>query len=235
MNETYLSPRLQCAADMLGNLACIADIGTDHGYIPVYLASNNRSQHIIAADIKAGPLDSARRNAQKKGVSEKIEFMQTDGLSGMENYSLDGVIIAGMGGETIISILSTAPWVRDQRVRLVLQPMTKIGELSIWLYENGYRIDDEKLVLDKGRLYPVMLVQPGTGEKPSDAEIYVGSCLLNRRDPFLTEYLDWLIESFSKRLEGMEMSKQDSGKEYCEHTRRALKGFLKMKEEIEKW
>jgi len=235
-NELMLTPRLKAAADMVGVSPCVADVGTDHGYIPVYLALTGRAERIVASDINEAPLESARRNAGRSGVSDRIEFIRADGLAGMEDIGLEAAVIAGMGGETIAAILKASPWVREQRVRLVLQPMTKLGFLSNWLDDSGYAIRDEVLVRDAGRIYAVLLAEAGMSRAPlSCAQIYADRILLEKRDPLLPEYLDGLIASFERRLAGMDRAKEEVRVDLYDHTALALKGFLKMKEETEKW
>ena len=231
-----LTPRLKAAADMVGVSACVADIGTDHGYIPVYLALSGKAGRIIASDVNPGPLETARRNAGKSGVSDKIEFMLTDGLRGMETLGIEAAVIAGMGGENIAAIMHASPWVKEQGVRLILQPMTRLGFLSNRLDDSGYAIGDEVLVKDSGRIYPVLLVTAGMSRAPlSCAQIYADRILLEKRDPLLPEYLDRLINSFSRRLEGMDRASEEVRVDLYDHARLALEGFKKMKKETEKW
>ena len=231
-----LTPRLKAAADMVGVSACVADIGTDHGYIPVYLALSGKAGRIIASDVNPGPLETARRNAGKSGVSDKIEFMLTDGLRGMETLGIEAAVIAGMGGENIAAIMDASPWVKEQGVRLILQPMTRLGFLSNRLDDSGYAIRDEVLVKDGGRIYPVLLVSAGMSRAPlSCAQIYADRILLEKRDPLLPEYLDRLINSFSRRLDGMDRASEEVRVDLYDHTRLALEGFKKMKKETEKW
>ena len=231
-----LTPRLKAAADMVGTSPCVADIGTDHGYIPAYLALTGRADRIIASDINQAPLETARRNAEKSGVADRIEFMQTDGLNGMEGLGLEAAVIAGMGGENIAAILDTSSWVKEQGVRLILQPMTRLGFLSNRLDDSGYAIKDEVLAKDGGRIYPVLLVTADASRAPlSCAQIYADRILLEKRDPLLPEYLDLLIKSFSRRLEGMDRASGEVRVDLYDHTRIALEGFRKMKKETEKW
>jgi len=231
-----LTPRLQAAVDMLRDWQCVADIGTDHGYVPVYLAQTQRAGRIIAADVKSGPLDSARRSAARFGVRDKIEFMLTDGFEGMEDIGLEAAILAGMGGETIMDILDMSPWVHTQGLHLVLQPQTKLEDLSVWLDNNGYAIEDEVLVKDSGRIYAVLLVRAGESRAPlSCAELYADRILMEKRDPLLPEYLDDLILRFGRSIDGMSRSINGARADELEHMRRALDGLQKMKEETEKW
>jgi tRNA (adenine22-N1)-methyltransferase len=106
--------------------ASVADIGTDHGFLPVYLAQNGLARSIIASDISAGSLEAARRSATNYGVSDKITFIVAPGLSGIKETDVDTIVIAGLGGETIAAILNEAPWTRYSDIKLILQPQSKI-------------------------------------------------------------------------------------------------------------
>ncbi len=170
-----LSPRLRCIAEGVPQGACLADIGTDHGFLPAYLLQSGRIARAIASDINAAPLESARRTAARCGVSDRMEFRLCAGLDGFAPDDADTVVIAGMGGETILTILENAPWLLESEIALRLQPMTRTEALRPWLVENGYRIDGERLVLDRGTIYAVLSVSPGEGKALSRAEIWCGA------------------------------------------------------------
>ena len=138
--------------------------------------------------------------------------------------------------KNIAAILDASSWVKEQGVRLIPQPMTRLGFLSNRLDDSGYAIKDEVLVKDGGRIYPVLLVTAGASRAPlSCAQIYADRILLEKRDPLLPEYLDLLIKSFSRRLEGMDRASEEVRIDLYDHARLALEGFRKMKKETEKW
>ena len=155
--QIKLHARLNKIADFIERGSAVADIGTDHGFLPVYLAQNGLARHIIASDISAGSLSAARRSAGKYEVSDKIKFVTAPGLSGISEAEVDTVVISGLGGETIIGILKDAPWTRRQGTRLILQPQTKKDILCEWLRENGYFIRCSEQVFERGRFYTVIL------------------------------------------------------------------------------
>jgi tRNA (adenine22-N1)-methyltransferase len=246
MKQLELTERLKAAAKYIEQGAAVADIGTDHGYIPVYLTQHNIARRIIAADLRKGPLARARASAQEYGVADRIEFVLTNGLDGLQDKGLDTIILSGMGGETIAGILDRAPWVRSGSLRLVLQPQSKLGELSNWLNNNRYAIFDETLVEDDGRIYAVLLAGAGerrtpNGDAPdggsplSCAEIYVDRILMEKRDPLLPKYLDLLIEKTTKIVKGMESTRGEVRMDELLHQKRALEGFIRMKEETRQW
>ena len=198
-----LQPRLQLLADMMPTGCRLADIGTDHGYLPVWLLQRGRIQSAIAADIGAEPLAHARRTAEAYDV-EGIDFRLCDGLAGIAPEEADTVVIAGMGGETIISILSAASWTRDGTHTLLLQPMTKVGELRRWLSVNGYSFTEERLVWDKNYLYPVLRVNGGICPALTELQVLTGVML--DTDPLYADYLLQHAEKLRRTAEGLRRS-----------------------------
>ena len=137
----------------------VIDVGTDHGYIPVYLAQRGLSPQIWATDINANPLHNAQQAAALHGVGESITFSVADGLAGAPLGEVDTVIISGMGGEMIASILSSAHFPRDRRMKLVLQPQSKLGALWKWLEKSDFAIIDTDVVVDREKRYTVIVAQ----------------------------------------------------------------------------
>ena len=169
-HKIKLPPRLKVIAGYIERDACVADVGTDHGLLPAYLAQNSLTRSITATDISAGSLRAALRTAEKYAVTDKITFAVADGLEGVEETETDTVVAAGLGGETIIGILKNAPWTKKNGVRLILQPQTKTEILYGWLTAEGYIIRDATLARDKGRLYIVILAEgSGTAEQNTAA------------------------------------------------------------------
>ncbi len=166
----HLDKRLAMVASMVRRGSRVADIGTDHAYLPVYLVQMGICPQGVAADIRSGPLESARRTVTQAGLVEKIDLRLGDGLIPIVADEVDDIVIAGMGGETVADILSAAEWIKDKRLRLVLQPMTRAEELRRWLLTNGFSIAEERLVQDGHRLYPVMAV--AYTDAPPEADDY---------------------------------------------------------------
>jgi len=162
MKQIKLSKRLQAIADLIRKDASVADIGTDHGYLPVFLAQTGIVKRIIASDISAASLSTARRSAMEFEVTDDITFLVAPGLDGIAHTDVDTIVIAGLGGETILSILESALWTKSHDVTLILQPQTKIALLCKFLYDNGYEIIQTKSILEKRKCYTVILA---TGEK----------------------------------------------------------------------
>ena len=159
MKRIALQHRLRLLAEMTPPGGRLADIGTDHGYLPVWLLQEGRIPSAIASDVGAEPLEHARRTAEEYGT-QGLDFRLCDGLSGIEPEETDTVVIAGMGGETIRDILRAAPWAADGHHTLLLQPMTKVELLRGWLRENGYRCTEYGgFCLEHDPLYGLYLEQ----------------------------------------------------------------------------
>lgn len=156
-----LTPRLALLAGWVPQGARLADVGTDHGHLPVWLSIHGRIASAIASDLRPAPLARAREAGRAYGV-ENISFRLCDGLSAVEPEECDTVVIAGMGGENIAAILAAAPWTADGEHVLLLAPHSKAEVLRRFLMEHGLAIRREALVLDRGMLYPCM--EAGTGE-----------------------------------------------------------------------
>ena len=141
-----LTPRLACIAALVPQGAQLADVGTDHGKLPITLLIEGRIAHAIGSDLREGPLDHAARNAEEHGVILPLRLAA--GLDGISPEECDTVTIAGMGGQTIAEILQNAPWTADGDHLLLLQPMTMIYELRQWLWAHGYAIERETRALN---------------------------------------------------------------------------------------
>lgn len=154
-----LDPRLKKCADFVRPGRRVADVGTDHGYIPIALLLSGRTPFTVASDINAGPLESARRNAARYGVSDRMRFVLSDGLHGVDAAEADDIVIAGMGGELILRIIEEAPWLASPEKHLVLQPMTTAAQLRTGLLERGFAIEREEAVYDEKKIYSVLSVR----------------------------------------------------------------------------
>jgi tRNA (adenine22-N1)-methyltransferase len=158
MKYIKLSDRLLALADLIDIGAAVADVGADHGYLSIYLAQNHGASRIIASDISAASLSAARRFAKEYNVTQLITFMVSPGLDEITAADVDTIVIAGMGGETILQILKNAPWTKCEAVKLILQPQSKIDLLCRFLYDNEYKIKETKSVTDKGKSYTIIRI-----------------------------------------------------------------------------
>ena len=152
---------LTCAELVTGTKA--VDVGTDHGYLAVYLVENGICNEVIACDVNEKPLDSAKKTAEKAGLTDKIQTVLSDGLDNVPEDGVTDVVMAGMGGELISRLIEKCCWLKN--VNLVLQPMTKSEVLRKWLYDNNFRVKRELACEDNGFVYSVMQVM-FSGSKP---------------------------------------------------------------------
>ena len=158
MKEISISPRLLSAADFVRQDAFLADIGTDHAYLPLFLLSEGRIKKAFCSDVNEGPLASARANAEAAGLLDRVEFTLADGADALGGKDITDYAICGMGGELIADIISRAPEMKDPSVRLILQPMTRRGALVKFLTQNGFEVIGEAYSRDAGKFYVTLLV-----------------------------------------------------------------------------
>lgn len=227
-----LTARLQMVADLVPDGAKLADIGTDHAYLPAVLMLEGKISTAIAADLRQGPLERAKATVQNYGLQGKISFRLCDGLKGIKPEEADTVVIAGMGGETISMILEAAPWTRERGTKLVLQPMSSMLELRIWLEKNGYQIQSEHLAQEGNTIYTAFLVQAGEMPALTPAECWVGR---NHPGPLRKEWLEHWERRICRAKEGMERSRQESVQIQIKELEEVLQELGAMKEAWLEW
>ncbi len=199
-----LNKRLLLAAEMLGSKNSVADIGTDHAFLPIHIINKGLAKKVIASDIAEGPLSVARSNIKKYGLSDKIELRLASGLDKIKEKECDAVTILGMGGETIAEIIDRAKWLKSSEVTLILQPMTCDDRLRDYLYQNGFEIEAEQGVEDKGKLYTVMRVSfSGKITERQPYEKYIGKLLIEP-NPSALSFVKKRLKSMEKCINEIE-------------------------------
>ena len=202
-----LTDRLLKIASLVTEGKRVADIGTDHGYIPVYLLNKGHVDFAILADVNKGPLENARSEVRHNNLTEKVDLRLGSGIEVLNENEVDEVIIAGMGGILISELLEAKKSVAHNLDKLILQPMQAQDELRRYLLNNGYEILDEVLVKEDFRIYEI-IVAKYTGKNTNvEDEIYyeVGNKLIENKDPLLNELVDkkiFMYNSILKKLEG---------------------------------
>lgn len=209
-----ISNRLRVCCGFVNPGDRVADIGCDHGYLGIQLLHTGVARSVIAADVNQMPLDSAMRNADKYGVRDKMTFYLSDGVRNIPR-DFDVLVCAGMGADTIISILSSAPWLQSDKYRLILQCQSKSPILRRYLSESGWRIFEESIARDGKFLYTVMEVvfQPGYTLTP--AQWYFPPALLENPSPELPEY-------YARITGGLRLAVQGKGAEHVPEQAKAL-------------
>lgn len=235
MKQLELTPRLQTVADLVPQDAALADVGTDHAYLPVWLLLHDRVKSAVASDVKPGPLDAARRTAQRYGCAHRMQFLLCDGLDGIAPGQADTVVVAGMGGETICAILSRAAWIKDPAVTLLLQPMSRQHLLRRFLWQEGFAIETERLAREGDRLYTAMSVRYGGAVELTLAEEWAGRQYPELDQPLRLDYLNGLLDTIRRALAGIFRGTGGADDPRAQELRAAEAALTKMKEEWEQW
>ncbi len=223
-----LSTRLLACAGFVNNGDRVADIGCDHGYLSIHLLTTGIAKSCIASDVAEGPLQSAMRNARKYGVQENIAFYLSDGVRNIPR-DFDTLVCAGMGGDTMIHILESAPWLQNEQYRLILQCQSKRPELRKWLYDHGFAVSRETLAQDGKFYYPVMEIVYAPGETLSGADFHITPALRESHSPLLPAFYDRVVGGIRTSVEGLART----GGEKYEEMKAILDELLAMKEEIQ--
>lgn len=202
--------RLEAAAELVRPGAYVADIGTDHAYLPIYLVGRGIASRAVASDINRGPLERAASNIRAAGLSDRISLLLTDGVDGLFGLGVTDYLICGMGGELIASV-TEAPFLRDPSVLLILQPMTKPEILRKSLLDRGFSIKDERLAEEAGRIYQIFSAAfTGVTEKYSDAELLLGRGNILRGGELYIRLANRETEMIRRRLTGKKSAGLDT-------------------------
>lgn len=215
-----LSRRLQAVADMVTPGSRVADIGCDHAYIPIYLAENDISPHIIAMDINQGPIDRAEENIVRYGFTDRIETRRSDGLKELKPGEVNCLILAGMGGPLTVRILTDRPEITKECRELILQPQSEIYKVRQLMAKLRFLIISENMVKEDGKYYVMMKAVPEGFMKDACSYLltekehyHYGRVLLERRHPVLREYLLWERSLCGTIMQ--DLAKEDTEKALC--------------------
>ncbi len=226
----HLTDRLQKVADLVPKGKSMADIGTDHGYLPIYLIEVGRVEKAIAADINQGPLDRAGENLISHGMTEKISLRLGGGLSKLKKGEVDGVTICGMGGLMIRQILEDDREKAQALSWLVLQPQNHVAELKVFLSTHHFRIEKEVLSEDGGQLYEMLLAVQGEMEPLDMLSAEIGATEAYRKDPLFLTHIRRLIRKRDFLIQGVsEDTKEERhrrNRERAIEEKKVLEGLL---------
>ena len=208
-----LDVRLRAAADMVPRGARLADIGSDHAYLPITLCLEGKIDCALASDINEGPVAAAVANIKKNKLEGKISAIRADGLASAREFAPDCITVLGMGGELIVSILSAAEWVRDEGITLILQPMTHPEILAKYLAREGFKVIDEKIVCDNGRddrIYRIIKARfDGIKRGIDELDALFGQVNLDRGENATRALVERQIRVLEARVRGKAHSGQD--------------------------
>ena len=210
-----LDERLSLCASYVRESTALADVGTDHAYLPVWLSLNKRIRSAVASDVRKGPLGNAEKNIKFYGVGDIVKTVLSDGLDSVSPDEADDIVIAGMGGELIVSIIDRTAWLSDTDKRLILQPMTRSNTLRKYLYENGFVTDKEEACVSGVKAYSVICCHyDGIVRKPTLEEEYLGSLALRNAAP-TRKYASVLCAKLKNIRKGV----YESSELYSEYTK----------------
>ena len=217
-----LSKRLQAVADLVSEGQIVADVGTDHGYIPIYLLEANKCEKAIAMDVNQGPLLRAQEHIAEHGLTQKIQVKLSDGVQGLSVGECDCVVVAGMGGALAVKIMDEGRAIFKNLKEFVLQPQSELAKVRQYLCQNEYCVIAEDMVLEDGKFYPMMKVTNGLSNPYSNVELCYGRELLAQKHPVLKMFLEKEVQTKEMILRNLE---SESG-EHIENRKKELRDEL---------
>ena len=203
MESVKINDRLLSAVPFVREGMSLADIGTDHAYLPIHLVMSGKIESAVAADINQGPLDKALENIHKNGLEEKISTVLCDGLKKVESSLVDDIAIFGMGGELIVKIIDEAPWLKSAEKRLILQPMTHPEKVREYLAMQGFDIIGEALSYDRGKIYQTICAQYDGKKRETDLlSLHFGEYILREKSELLLALLNKTKMQLERKING---------------------------------
>ncbi len=209
--QIKLTPRLQLAADMARPCVTAADIGTDHAYLPAYLIHYKQCPHVIAADLRQGPLNNAAETLKKYQIGQEAELRLCNGLDGINPEEAYDIFICGMGGDMICDILSRAPWIKNSAYHLILQPMTRAAEVRRYLCAEGFDILEERAARETEHCYTVLCAEFTGHIYPADEVFLQIGKLSHHLDENARFYILRQAQRLEAKARGMEKSAANTG------------------------
>lgn len=208
MNMNHLSERLAVVASFVPEQTVLADIGSDHAYLPCYLINKGIIRKAIAGEVVKGPYESAKRNVEANGLSSRIEVRLANGLSAVEKEDgVETVTIAGMGGTLIASILEEGKDRLQTVRRIIAQPNLHALAVRQWAVDNGFHITDEAIMQEDGKIYEVVVLERGSAEY-SSADLLLGPALRKKSSEVF--HLKWQreMEEWQRVIASLEQAEQ---------------------------
>ncbi|GFN34685.1 tRNA (adenine(22)-N(1))-methyltransferase [Tepidimicrobium xylanilyticum] len=207
-----LSSRLQAIADLIPPNTIVADIGTDHGYIPIYLIKNKIAKKVIATDLSKNSLAKTIQLVKEENLENHIDIRLGNGLEVLKPFEVDTVVISGMGGLLIRDILDKDRNKRDSITHFILQPNVASRELREYLYINSFEIIDEKLVKEDDKFYEIIYAKKGKSIVEDYIHYEIGEKLILKKDPLLKDFVEEKISILNNVLEKLKDKNTEKSK-----------------------
>ena len=231
MMNLILSPRLKIIADSIQGFDTVADIGSDHAYLPIYLIKNKQVKSVIATDINSGPVKISKGRIDSHGVESRITVRQGNGLQVLKPGETEVVVIAGMGGILIRDILDKDAQVAQNARLLILQPMRDSDKVRKWLYENSFDIIDEELVKEQDKIYEVLWAIPVSEARASKGLLLVGDKIIEKKHPLAVEFINKKTNELEKVIAALESMDTEN----CRDRTEECKTMLYFYREVLRW
>ncbi len=225
-----LTPRLKIIADSIQGFETLADIGSDHAYLPIYLIKNGRVKSVIATDVNSGPAEISRKRIKNHGLESKISVREGSGLRVINSGEAEVIVIAGMGGILIGDILDKGIDAAKSAKLLILQPMRDSEKIREWLLEYGFDIIDEELVKDQDKIYEVIWSQPGEEAGEAKGPLLIGEKIIEKKHPLLEEFINRKVKELEKIMIALEAVDSDNCRERAEECRAMLAYYREVAE-----
>lgn len=221
-----LSKRMEANAAMISPSDTFCDVGCDHGYLSIYLVQKGIVKKAIAMDLREGPLEHAKINVEANDLEDKIELRLSDGVDKLKKDEADSCLIAGMGGNVTIHILTEGKAKIASLKELVLQPQSEIEEVRRYLSANGFLIIDEDMVLEDNKFYPIIKAVPNEeAYSLSEEELLYGPILIKEKHPILKMYLEKELAVKKSILEKLPEGEEKRRQDVC-HRIQLIEGLL---------
>lgn len=214
-----LSGRMQAVAEMVTPGGMVADIGTDHGYVPIYLVQHGIASRAIAMDVRPGPLSHAKVNITKYGLDDRITTRLSDGLRELKPGEADTVVIAGMGGLLMVRIMEEGRKVLETVRECILQPQSDVDSVRRFLHEHDFSIVRENMVIDDGKYYVMMKAIHGGDQLYDTVDELYGRLLIDNDHPVLRSYLEKEEAVMGRIIEGLERQFSEKSRKRLEEMR----------------
>jgi tRNA (adenine22-N1)-methyltransferase len=208
-----ISERLERIASYVPHGVKMADIGSDHAYLPLYLAERGQIASAVAGEVNQGPFRGAERNVRARGYADRISVRKGDGLAVIAPMEVDVITIAGMGGGTIKEILAAGEAKLAGVSRMVLSPQGDGDTLRRWLFAHGWKLVDEDMLIEDDKIYEIVVVERGEMHIEDPLQLEFGPILLEKKHPLIADRVDYELSKITRALKGVEHAKGESGEQ----------------------